>query len=124
MGGRETERANASSSAHGVGHLLVAAQRLDAQSDRLQLCAHLDKLLDISACADQVLRHDLASILGIALLEKTRGRTKDGSAGGRERHTSCPALALFLMSAMSFFSLCSSFVRSRSSSRCALARER
>jgi hypothetical protein len=38
--------------------------------------------------------------------------------------TSCPALALFLMSIMSFFSLCSSFVRSRSSSRCAFASER
>jgi len=53
----------ASSSAHGVGHLLVAAQRLDAQSDRLQLRAHLDELLGISTRADQVLRHDLASIL-------------------------------------------------------------
>jgi hypothetical protein len=72
------KKANASSSAHGIGHLLVAAQRLDAQSDRLQLCAHLDKLLDISACADQVLRHDLASILGGSrLLGKTGGRTKD-----------------------------------------------
>jgi len=53
----------ASGSAHGIGHLLVAAQRLDAQSDRLQLRAHLDELLGISTRADQVLRHDLASIL-------------------------------------------------------------
>lgn len=75
------ERANTSGSAHGVGHLLVAAQRLDAQSDRLQLRAHLDELLGISARADKVLGHDLASILRVALLEKTRRRTEDGMGG-------------------------------------------
>lgn len=42
---------------------------------------------------------------------------------GRMR-TICPAFALFLMSMMSFFSCCSSLVRSRSSSRCAFARAR
>ena len=36
----------------------------------------------------------------------------------------CPALADFLISLINFFSCCSSFVRSRSSSRCAFSRER
>lgn len=36
--------------------------------------------------------------------------------------TICPSFALFLISVMSFFSCCSSLVRSRSSSRCAFCR--
>jgi hypothetical protein len=52
--------------------LLIAAQRLDAQPDRLELRAHLVKLLYISARADEVLRHNLACILrAIARVSET-----------------------------------------------------
>jgi hypothetical protein len=46
-----------------MSHLLVAAQHLDAQSDGLQLRAHLVELLDVLAGTDHVLCHDLACIL-------------------------------------------------------------
>jgi hypothetical protein len=63
MGAQAGKTTNASGTAHCVGHLLVTAQRLNAQSDRLQLRAHLVELLDVSAGTDQILRHDLACVL-------------------------------------------------------------
>jgi hypothetical protein len=83
-GEREGERkaggTNTSGSAHGVGHLLITAQRLDAQTDRLQLRAHLVELLDVSPRADEVLCHDLACVLranGTRVCICVRGRWKE-----------------------------------------------
>ena len=48
---------------HGVRHLLITAECLDAQADCLQLSAHLVELLNISPCPNQVFGHDFTRIL-------------------------------------------------------------
>jgi hypothetical protein len=111
-------RTHARGAAHGVGHLLVAPERLDAQPDGLELRAHLHELLHVPARAHEVLGHHLARVLRAP---RSVGGAAHGARGGR---TICPAFALLRMSATSFFSDASSLVRSRSSSRCALASER
>ena len=49
--------------AHRLCHLLVTPERLDAETDCLQLRPHLVELLDIAPRPDEILRHDLARIL-------------------------------------------------------------
>jgi hypothetical protein len=56
-------RTHARGAAHGVGHLLVAPERLDAQPDGLELRAHLHELLHVPARAHEVLGHHLARVL-------------------------------------------------------------
>jgi len=113
----EQRDSNPCSTAHRFGHLLVTPQSLDTEADGLKLCAHLVELLNITPCSDKVLRHDFACVL--FAIVKAVYRILCGLP-----RTVCPAFALFLISAMSFFSLCSSFARSRSSSRCALVSAR
>lgn len=112
---------------HGLSHAVVRLERLDLQTDSLNICFHHDELLDITSCADQILRHDLNSILfRLIKYRKQLGSLLYNWFILFQMQllslclTICPCLAIFLMSAMIFFSCCSSFVRSRSSSLMAL----
>lgn len=100
---------------HRVCHLLITSQGLYSKTNSLKLRAHLIELLNIASGPNEILCHYFACILW-------SGYRRSG--GANTMHTIWPALAVFLISMISFFSCCSSFVRSRSSSRCALARER
>lgn len=100
---------------HGLSHAVVGLERLDLQADSLDVGFHQDELLDVAPGADQIFGHDLHSILGQKesfILEYSAHQT------GKSRFyaTICPCLAIFLMSAMIFFSCCSSFCLSLSSS--------
>jgi hypothetical protein len=120
----------------GGGHGILRFNCLQPQTDCLQLCLHLDHLLHVSSCSNQILRHHFRGTLQVSQqmqhVSKIRGLPAITSSFLDDAnidnvdytdvdvfHTIWPALAFFLMSRMSFFSLVSSLILSRSNSRIA-----
>lgn len=104
---------------HGLGHAVVWLERLYLQTDRLNVGFHQDELLDVPAGADQIFSHDLNSVLhewNSSRLILIINPFNAAKAGFFFLLTICPCLAIFFMSAMIFFSCCSSFTRSLSRS--------
>lgn len=115
-------------SSHGLCHQLIAAKRLCAQRDCLELRSHLVELLDMPPRAHQIASQHLACHLSLvedhreggayAFASSLSSRSCQGLLG-QDAHHLPPPWRSILISITSFFSCCSSLVLSRSSSRCA-----
>lgn len=115
---------------HCLSHGVVRFECLYLKGHGLDVSPHHDEFLDIAPCSHQIFSHDFHSILKWE--NQVRKQIHRFSSGGFQKPylsflsklTICPCLAIFLMSAMIFFSWVSSFCRSRSNSRMARFRAR